>query len=591
MVTDKSGGFFLCKTRIDDKEAHLLVDSGAQLEIAMTKGWAAAQGKNLKEAGKGSGLAGQAQIFTTSLDSLDVGGAIVLNSITANAIDRQLGIPFAKPSDGTTPKVDGLIGSRFLMQARAVINYPERKLQIPGPGTAPDAFLKQCQTEGKRCIPLRKNVLGGPYVPLRFGDKEFIFLIDNAAGSNVIVPEVAKEIGLILEETRTNVTGAGGSTAHVKRGIANQVEIGGVIKLTQLDFIALPTPGGDCVPEGTRYGGILGNSFLSELKVCLDFGSYHMILPALGKAGDSGNSQFDSAPEVHGGVAFEKVPLTPTDSSGHDFVPVSVEGRDTRFLLDSGAGTMAILSTPFAEFIGVPLTKIADGGAVGGSLKMQSTRLSAFKVGPFPRLKLSGLQVADLSKAGVVLDGVAVRPDGLLGAQFLDISNAVFDARGQGLRIPPKDTPDDTYLKSVIPHAAKVVPLLKGGMFMPFIDIEIQGKVRSFLIDTGAGGNSLVPDFADELDLNILSEDGALSGAGELKVQNVKEVDVENVRLGGDWDLGRTRFLVHPIGAKVILPAEKKFGGIIGTKTLLAIDATLDFGSYSLVVRSRPDRK
>ena len=99
----------------------------------------------------------------------------------------------------------------------------------------------------------------------------------------------------------------------------------------------------------------------------------------------------DPAPQVHSGVTFEKVALTPSDASSHYFIPLSVEGKDTRFLLDSGAGTIAVLSTPFAESLGVPLTEIGDGGAVGGALKMHSTNLSAFKVGPFPRLKLGGI--------------------------------------------------------------------------------------------------------------------------------------------------------------------------------------------------------
>lgn len=295
----------------------------------------------------------------------------------------------------------------------------------------------------------------------------------------------------------------------------------------------------------------------------------------------------DPAPQVHGGVKFEKVALTPSDASGHYFIPVSVEGKDTRLLLDSGAGTIAVLSTPFARSLGVPLKEIGHGGAVGGALKMHSVDLSAFKVGPFPRLKLGGLQVADLSKASIVLDGVSIAPDGVLGAQFLEMSNAVFDARRNCLLIPPHGTPDDVYFKSLSSESVKLMPLLKGGMHMPFIDVEIQGKIRSFLIDTGAGSNSLVPDFADELDLKILSEGGYIQGAGDQKALDVKQALSDKVLLGGELELGETEFLIHSIGAKVVLPADKKFGGIIGTKTLLALDASLDFGSYSLIVPAR----
>ena len=44
MILDVGGGFHLCKVKVDGKDAHLLVDSGANMEVTMTKDWTTAEG-------------------------------------------------------------------------------------------------------------------------------------------------------------------------------------------------------------------------------------------------------------------------------------------------------------------------------------------------------------------------------------------------------------------------------------------------------------------------------------------------------------------------------------------------------------------
>jgi hypothetical protein len=81
-------------------------------------------------------------------------------------------------------------------------------------------------------------------------------------------------------------------------------------------------------------------------------------------------------------------------------------------------------------------------------------------------------------------------------------------------------------------------------------------------------------------------EDGgsAVGGTGDKKVNDVSLVVSEQGLVGGKLELGKTQFIVHRIGASVVLPADRKFGGILGTRTLAPIGASLDFGSYSLLV-------
>lgn len=287
------------------------------------------------------------------------------------------------------------------------------------------------------------------------------------------------------------------------------------------------------------------------------------------------------------GPIFERIPLTPSDTSGHYIGPVNVEGHDGRFIVDSGAGTMVILSTTFARSLGTPLTELEGGSALGGAIRMQKTDLQRFKIGGFPRLKLSGIQVVDLGSTTMEVGGKPLTPQGLIGVGLLDLCNAVFDPKAGVLLIPPNGTPDRAYLESISASDFNVIPLLKGGMAMPFVDVTIKGKTRTFLIDTGAGGNSLLPDFAADLDLEKVSDGGSLSGAGDRGVNEVSTVITGQCLIGGNLEVGKTRFFVHRIGATVVLPDGKKFGGIIGTKMLSGLGASMDFGSYSLLVPKR----
>lgn len=293
----------------------------------------------------------------------------------------------------------------------------------------------------------------------------------------------------------------------------------------------------------------------------------------------------------HGAMAeetsFERIPLT-ASASGHCLVPVKVDGHDARFIVDSGAGTVAVLSTHFAESIGKELADLKGGTALGGAVRMHKTDVGQFKLGTtFPALKLGGLQVVDLSSASIRIDGKDIIADGLLGAGMMDLCNAVFDPSAPALLVPPRGTPDGAFLESKAAAGRLALPLFKGGMQMPFIDITIHGKTRTFLVDTGAGPNSLEPDFAAELDLPKDSEGGSLDGAGGSKVKNIHRVIARDNIIGGKVRPGEMPYFVFSVRAKVQLPEGKSFGGILGVKTLAALGAFVDLGSYSLVVPSK----
>lgn len=286
-------------------------------------------------------------------------------------------------------------------------------------------------------------------------------------------------------------------------------------------------------------------------------------------------------------IEFERINLT-RSVSGHCLVPVKVDGHDARFIVDSGAGTVIVLAEALAKSMGKKLELLEGGTALGGGIEMHKTDVGQFKLGTtFPPLKLGGLHVVDLSSASIRVEDADVLPDGLLGAGVMDLCNAVFDPAAPALLIPPRGTPDAAFLESKAAAGHLVLPLLKGGMQMPFIDITLHGKTRTFLVDTGAGPNSLEPDFAAELDLPRDFEGGSLDGAGGSKVENIHQVTGREVLIGDKIEPGATPFFVFSVRAKVQLPEDKTFGGILGVQTLARLGAFVDLGSYSLVIPSR----
>ena len=293
----------------------------------------------------------------------------------------------------------------------------------------------------------------------------------------------------------------------------------------------------------------------------------------------------------HGAIAeeisFERMSLT-ASASGHCLVPVKVDGHDARFIVDSGAGTVIVLGKTYAESIGKALADLDGGTALGGEIKMHKTDVGQFKLGTtFPPLKLGGLQVVDLSSASIRVAGKDVFADGLLGAGMMDLCNAVFDPTAPALLVPPRGTPDRAFLESKAAADHLALPLFKGGLQMPFIDITVHGKTRTFLIDTGAGPNSLEPDFAAELNLPKDSEGGSLDGAGGSKVENIHRVTARDVLIGDKVRPAEMPFFVFSVRAKVQLPEDKTFGGLLGVQTLAKLGAFTDLGSYSLVVPAK----
>ena len=525
MIVDAAGVFHLCKVKVDGKEAHLLVDSGANMEVTMTKDWATAEGKEIKPSGRAAdGIAGKAELFNTTFDSVDVGGAITLRGVTAMVMELKLDIPFAKQADGTLPKIDGLLGSRFLMNAQAVVNYADQSLDIPAKGMTGKEFLQQSAAAGKRVIPLFKGPGGAPYVPVLLGGKEFYFIIDNAAGGNLILPEIAAELGLELRDSENPVSGAGGRAGNAKMGIAENVVVGGAIKLPQFDFKCLPSPGGLGLPEGARYAGIIGNSFLKQLKVSLDFGSFHMVLPPLGKDDHGvekrqvvpvrGADEAEAALEGIFKQHYQEIPLTKS-KDGHYFVKVKINGKDRWMCLDSGADGI-LLDRTIAKEDGIELTEAGTAsGADGqskpsfrGTVETFSVGENSFNAAPLTFLDLSGFSGLDMP------DGTKHASAGQLGLAYLRSLPIAVDLPKSRILVAKSNVQGG--LAGLRAQTGDLTaPMVEDDKGRHYLVTETMGKKALYLVDLGSRSCILFEQAAKDLKLETRDLEGTFNTLGK----------------------------------------------------------------------------
>lgn len=590
MIVDASGGFLLSKGKADDKAVHLLVDSGAILEFVMTKKWATDHGKELKKAGKGAGITGSTELFTTHLELFDLAGALKIRDFDVHVIDLAKGVKFPRQNDGTTPDIDGLIGCKFLMKSGAVISYQDNQLLIPANGNASDAYLNQSKAAGDRVIPLTKTTSGAAFIPIKFGEKEFMFLIDSAAGSNIILPEVAGEIGLDLKEISSQVIGAAGSTKGVKMGIAKNVEIGGVVKLQQFDFIAMPTPGAEALPADKPFGGILGNKFFSQLKTRIDFGSYHLMLPPLGKAaanddnkkviriGKGQDPEEALAPVIQ--QFFTEVPIV-RSTDGYYFVETKINDKARWMCLDSGADAM-LLDNSIAKEDGIELTPGPSASGLDGKAQQAfNGKLKSFSIGP-NTFEAPTLPFADLSNFSKLkmADGTTHPSAGQIGlAYFKALPVAVDFPKSRILVAKQKVKGGLTGLKAQA--GSPVSPMIEDEKGRHYLVVEVAGKKALLLVDIGTSSSVLYEKATEDLKIETYPMPGTVDTLGRKNMPR-KGAKITGLRIGDHELNGIVELMVLPSNVETV--SGMPVIGMAGSSLFEALKSTVDFDTNEITL-------
>ncbi len=279
LTPHENGRLLVAEIRADQATGRFIVDSGAAAECLFAKAFALRQGKQLTAAGEGRGIVGKSALFTAAFDSVEIGEAIKLRKQTVAVADLPPHLQLSLPGQKSLLP-DGLLGAVFLERARAVVCYPESMLLIPPGDVAGDAFKKSRVAAGDFALPLTQDDQSRPFIEVKLKGQSFLFLVDTAAGANVLLPEIATELGLAVTETKNPVVGGGhGELKPPGQVTASDAVFGGILQFPTLPFLLIPDNSGIRVPKGSRYGGIIGAPLLKALRARLDFGSYRLLVP------------------------------------------------------------------------------------------------------------------------------------------------------------------------------------------------------------------------------------------------------------------------------------------------------------------------
>lgn len=593
LVTSESGGFLMTKARMDGKDVNLVIDSGALLEIVMKKQWVIDQNKELKPLGTGQGVGGKAEVFSTHFEEAIIGGGIKLLDLHAKVIDLKFDVPFKKPEDGSPLIVNGLIGSTFLRKSQAVVSYEDNQLLIPAAGTTGQAYLAKCLAAGDRIVPMLRTPNGYPLVTVNFGEKEFVFLVDTAAGSSVLLPEVSKELGLMTSSMDTEMRGAGGTTKASEACTAENIVVGGVLKIGSLPFVVMPTPGGEAIPAGTRYGGILGNQFLKQLKVRMDFGSFNLILPPRGESPEDAVSNENKKvirlnpgadPEQAVGTIidehFNKIPLT-RSTNGHYYVQATINDKARWMCVDSGADGIMMDNTIATED-GIALTAGPIAKGIDGKAKPTSNgKLKSFQVGPtsFEEPMMMFTDLSNFSKLKMA-DGTSHPSAGQLGTAYFKAMPVALDFPNCRMLLA-KSKIQGGLTGVMAKLGSPVAPMIEDAKGLHYLVVEAAGRKALLLVDIGTASTVLFDKAAEELKIETYEIPGSVTTLGAKKMPR-KGAKLQGLKLGKHELAGDVELMVLPSPIETV--SDLPVIGMAGSALFEALKSIVDFETNEITI-------
>lgn len=173
-------------------------------------------------------------------------------------------------------------------------------------------------------------------------------------------------------------------------------------------------------------------------------------------------------------------------------VPVTVNGVDATFLLDTGA-THTVLANPFAERLGLrdQAVSVVMNLTTAASQSVQNTQITpirSFRLGQVRARRNSGEAVImDLSRiSNFAQDNI----DGIVGNATLESTAYELDVRNRVLSI------GKTYKFS---HQEQALSLRSSG-HKTYLPVSINGKTFDLLLDTGSTISFISPNLLRELD-------------------------------------------------------------------------------------------
>ncbi|SHK18919.1 clan AA aspartic protease, TIGR02281 family [Rubritalea squalenifaciens DSM 18772] len=385
-LSDTKGSHLLTVVGVEDRKAAFLVDSGASQEIVVTEKLAKSLGKTLENAGEVQGITGKGKLYSTSFDKINIGGAIVLKNKKVIASP----IPLEKDFGTEELPFGGLLGSQFLYLSRAIVSYSENTFFIPT-NKIPSSLQRQsCLSKGGWALPLHRSPQGLPFLYLNINGKDYSFLMDTGAGSDIIDAKLATELKAELRDSNHKVRGGTlGQLDKLQIARLQNVTFADNFILPQAEFLAMPRTVELSLPEGAPpYGGIIGAPFLKASGAVVDFGTGSILLSSMSQpeairklisnvSAEASDEQLDAAVKQTQELqqALKKERSAPKTSRRFDLRGLNAESTDEEIQKALEKGGHPTTAT-FIKMIRKQLQSLNDnkGNAVGLSFQPGSTR-------------------------------------------------------------------------------------------------------------------------------------------------------------------------------------------------------------------------
>jgi predicted aspartyl protease len=241
------------------------------------------------------------------------------------------------------------------------------------------------------------------------GEGPFEFILDTGAGTSLLSPELAKQLGAEILASKNGQTAGGSvsvSLAKVKSLAVGEAKLEdaevGIVDLAQV---------GKTI--GAKIDGDLGYNFLKDFRITIDYGECEIRFDDPKRAERFGNL---AKTEVPMRLASPAKPLL--------LVEVQANGRGPfQFAIDTGTSTTAI--TPeLAKQLGVVSSPIGAATTGGAPVNVTAGILKSFQLGG---AKIDNMEVVMADFFPMLSQAVGAKLDGIVGYNFLRNYKVVLD--------------------------------------------------------------------------------------------------------------------------------------------------------------------
>jgi len=275
-------------------------------------------------------------------------------------------------------------------------------------------------------IPVELIANGLVFVRAKISDHPGWFILDNASQGFTVDREYARQIAL---KSARSGTARGGGANTIDVGVIHDVQISlPGLNLTHRNLVAIELKALE-PSVGHEVDGIIGSRLFDDFVVDVDY--EHRLLSIY-------------SPKEY--KPSEKATPFPVriDSHGFPFLEATIALPDTEsiagsFLIDGGANTYADVYKPFADAHRIPRStmKLLDdpGTSTGGTTQSRDGRADRIGIGQYS-VEDVPLTFAQDTKGLMAAQDYA----GLIGTEFLQRFNVVFDNPGKRLWLTPNSS-------------------------------------------------------------------------------------------------------------------------------------------------------